>query len=274
MATTVRTIRRLEARDVVFAYEQGADVLKGVGATVESGVVSGMVGPNGSGKSTLLRLLCGLLEPQQGAVELDGRPLRSMAARARARVVAFLPQGVDPAFSLTVAEAVSLGRYPRLGPLAGLGAEDIEVVERCLRDTETEDLRSREFLTLSGGERQRVLLATILAQEPDLLLLDEPTSALDIHHQVEVMALLRRLAETGYGVGVVTHDLNLAARFCDAVLLLSQDHAVLAQGAPEEVLTEPLLSEAYGWPIRVTRHPTMGAPLVSAEVPRTEDAAR
>lgn len=259
--------RALKAQDVAFAYEAGRDVFEGVNAAARSGSFGGIVGPNGSGKSTLLRVLCGLLRPRTGQVTLDGRPLRSFSGRERARRVAFLPQAVNPAFALTVFEVVCLGRYPHVGALAGLRRRDVDVAERCLADTATEGLRHRDFLTLSGGERQRVLLASILAQEPDLLLLDEPTSALDIHHQIEIFALLRRLAKEGYGVAVVTHDLNLAARFCDDVVLLSEEHGVLASGEPETVLTEERLSRAYGAPIRVTRHPITGTLLITAEPP-------
>jgi len=260
--------RTIEADTIAFAYEEGADVLTGVNATVRCGVMTGIVGPNGSGKSTLLRVLCGLLHPRSGRVTLDGTPLHALSARARARTLAFLPQAVNPAFSLTVFEVVCLGRYPRTRLLAGLGEGDFEVARRCLRDTATETLAQREFLSLSGGERQRVLLASILAQQPDLLLLDEPTSVLDIHHEVEVFCLLRRLSRDGYGIAVVTHDLNLAAQYCDTVVLLSQDHGVLAAGEAVEVLTEAHLSQAYGTAIRVGVHPFTGAPLIAAQPPK------
>lgn len=259
--------RCLAAESVSFAYEPGAPVLRGVDTAVRSGVVTGIVGPNGSGKSTLLRLLCGLLKPVAGRVVLDGRPLGAFPARDRARSVAFLPQGIQPVFSLTAFEVVCLGRFPHAGPLGALQARDREVAHRCMHDTATDDLARRSFMELSGGERQRVLLASILAQEPDLLLLDEPTAALDIHHEAEVFALLARLARDGFGVGVVTHDLNLAARFCDALVLLSHEHDVLASGAPPEVLAENNLTAAYGSPIRVGVHPFTGTPLVHAEQP-------
>jgi len=189
----------LEAAGVTFAYEGGDDVLEAVGATVRSGELTAIVGPNGAGKSTLLRVLCGLLAPAAGVVRLDGNPLASFSGRERARRIAFLPQAVNPAFALSVTEVVSLGRYPHVGALGTLQARDHEVVARCLVDTETAGLGSRDFMTLSGGERQRVLLASILAQEPDLLLLDEPTSALDIHHQIDIFTLLLRLTRNGYG---------------------------------------------------------------------------
>ena len=193
-------------------------------------------------------------------------------ARERARTLGFLPQTVTPAFALTVFEVVCLGRYPHLGALGAPGPHDREVARRCMHDTETDHLAARDFMTLSGGERQRVLLASILAQEPNLLLLDEPTSALDVHHQVEIFALLRILAGRGYGIGVVTHDLNMAARFCDRLVLLSMEEGLLAHGRPAEVLTEPLLSKAYDARIRVCDHPITGTPLITAETPLDGDA--
>jgi iron complex transport system ATP-binding protein len=259
--------RSLRADSVSFAYEPGRSVFKDVSATVSSGEIVGIVGHNGSGKSTLLRVLSGLLHEEVGCVYLDDHRLREIGRRDRARAIAFLPQLVNPAFALTAFEVVCLGRYPHAGPLGALGAHDREVAARCMLDTETSGLERRDFLTLSGGERQRVLLASILAQEPDLLLLDEPTSALDIHHQIEIFSLLQRLAGTGYGIGVVTHDLNLAARYCNRILLLGLGEGLLAQGAPESVLTEDLLSRAYTAPIRVCKHPITGTLLVTATEP-------
>ena len=259
--------RCLQAQNLTFAYEAGHDIFTRVNAALQSGEMLGLVGPNGCGKSTFLRVFCGLLKARAGQVLLDGKPLSGYSSVERARVVAFLPQAVNPAFALSVFEVVCLGRYPHMSTFGALGPHDREVIERCLRDTEVATLRTRDFMTLSGGERQRVLLASILAQEPDLLLLDEPTSALDIHHQIEIFALLERLASDGYGVAVVTHDLNLAARYCDRLLLLAGTHEVLADGKPENVLTEDLLSRTYGARIRVSRHPETGAPLIWAESP-------
>jgi iron complex transport system ATP-binding protein len=263
----------LRAESVSFAYEPGRPVFNSVNASVAGGETIGLVGPNGSGKSTLLRVMCGLLRPQGGGVLLNGKPLAGYPGRDRARRVAFLPQAVNPAFALSVFEVVCLGRYPHTGAFGALGPRDKEAAERCMRDTEVEHLRARDFLTLSGGERQRVLLASILAQEPEILLLDEPTSALDIHHQTEIFSLLDRLAhgrQGGYGILVVTHDLNLAARFCDRILLMGLDHSMLAEGPHDSVLTEPLLSRAYRAPIRVSRHPETGAHLIWADAPREE----
>lgn len=261
----------LTAESVACAYDRERPVFARAGVTLRSGELVALAGPNGSGKSTLLRVLCGLLKPRAGRVTIDGRSLSSLGGRERARMIAFLPQAVNPAFALSVFEVVSLGRYPHLAGIGAMRPHDKEVVERCLRATETADLRAREFMTLSGGERQRVLLASILAQEPALLLLDEPTSALDIHHQIEIFALLEHLAREGYGIAVVTHDLNLAARFCDRLVLLAKGRDVVAAGAPAAVLTPEVLSDAYGAPIRVATHPITGAPLVWAETPPREE---
>lgn len=263
--------RVLEAQDIAYAYERGRPVLRAVSVSVRPGVLLGILGPNGSGKSTLLRVLCGLLHCSAGRVTLGGKPVSGLPGRERARALGFLPQTVHPTFSLNAFEAVCLGRHPHRGALGGLTAADLAVARRCMRDTESEYLASRPFLSLSGGERQRVLLAGILAQEPALLLLDEPTSALDLHHAADVFALLRRLTRQDYGAAVVTHDLNLAAQFCDEVLLLSSDHAVAAAGPPEQVLTSAHLSAAYGAAIQVAPHPLAGTPLAAA-APRGKEA--
>ncbi|MFO7976413.1 MAG: ABC transporter ATP-binding protein [Candidatus Hydrogenedentota bacterium] len=254
--------RRLESQSVSFAYVPEAPVLADVDVGVSGGEVVGIIGPNGSGKSTFLRVLCGFLRPDKGHVLLDDRPLRTISSRDRANILAFLPQTVTPAFALSAFEVVLMGRYPRLGPLGAPSAHDRNVALRCMRETQTADLRNRDFGTLSGGERQRVLLASILAQEPDLLLLDEPTAALDIHHQAEIFVLLRELAGNGYGVAVVTHDLNVAGQFCDRLVLMSSRARIVAQGTSRQVLTAELLSGAYESPIVVTEHPITGTPLV------------
>lgn len=259
---------RVQAESVSFAYDTGAPVLERAGAAVNSGELLGIVGPNGSGKSTLLRLLAGVLKPKAGHVLIDGKEAFQITPRQRARIIGFLPQTVNPIFSMRVLEVVCLGRFPHLGAFGAPAAHDYAIADRCLRDTETVSLRERDFLSLSGGERQRVLLASILAQEPRLLLLDEPTSALDVHHQIEIFTLLGRLRAAGFGIAVVTHDINLAARFCDRILLLGQtSRGVIAAGVPAEVVTERLLSTAYGAPIRVCTHPLTNTPLVTVDTP-------
>lgn len=248
-----------------FAYEPEKTVLENVSAALAPGELLGIVGPNGCGKSTLLRLLAGALRPAAGEVRIGGRPAASLTPLQRARAVGILPQQVNPIFAMRVHDAVCLGRFPHVGAFGALTAHDRAVADRCLDETETAALRDRDFLSLSGGERQRVLLASVLAQEPRALLLDEPTSSLDVHHQVDLFALLRRLRNAERGIAVVTHDISLAARFCDRMALLGHAaRGVLAEGTADTVVSEALLTEAYGAPVRVCTHPLTGTPLVTA----------
>lgn len=256
----------LAADRLNYAYSPGAPVLSDVSARLETGAVTGIIGPNGAGKSTLLQLLCGLLVPESGAVTLDDKPLAAYTSRARARIVAYMPQSVQPTFSLSVREVVALGRYPHLGPFGALGAPDYAIVDQCLAQTETEAFATRDFLSLSGGERQRVVLASVLAQEPRILLLDEPTSALDLPHETAFFGQLRQLSARDLGVVVVTHDINMAAQFCDQLLLLGRNHTLVRQGPPTDVLTAEYLTEAYGSPLVVTAHPVSGTPFVTAPI--------
>jgi len=256
----------ITAEGLSFSYTPGAPVVAGVTATLPAGEITGIIGPNGAGKSTLLQLFCGLLEPDAGTVALDGRPLGAYSARARARIVGYMPQSVQPTFSLSVRDVVALGRYPHLGPLGTLGAPDYAIIDHCLAQTETEPLADRDFLSLSGGERQRVVLASVLAQEARLLLLDEPTSALDLPHEVAFFRQLRELAARELGIVVITHDINMAAQFCDRLLLIGCGHTLVAEGPPAAVLTEAALTEAYGSALAVGTHPMTGAPFVTVPV--------
>jgi iron complex transport system ATP-binding protein len=255
---------------VAFAYHQ-RDLLTDVTLSVPAGGFGALLGPNGSGKSTLLRLMLGRLRPAAGQVRLFGRPVGEIEAGERAKLVGYLPQEVRAAYPFRVAQVVLMGRYPHLG--FGLEtARDLAIAEACLARTETAHLAAREFDTLSGGEKQRVLLASVLAQEPRVLLLDEPTAALDIHHQHEVMELLARLSRDGLAICLVTHDLNLAARWCPLVWLLHRG-VVAASGAPAEVLTADTLSQVYGDRLRVVPDPDLGGPLVLGPLPTRQEGA-
>ena len=254
----------LVASQVAFSY--GANpVLRGVDLCLAAGECTALLGPNGGGKSTLLRLLLGRLTPSAGEVRLFGRPVSQLDGTERARQVGYLPQEVSATYPYSVAEVVLMGRWPHLA--FGLeSAHDLEVARGCLERTATAHLAQRSFSTLSGGEKQRVLLASVLAQEPRLLLLDEPTAALDIHHQHEVMELLAGLAAERLAVCVVTHDLNLAARYCQHLCLLHEGR-IAAVGSPAEVLTAEVLSRVYGERLRVVADPDLGGPLVLSPLP-------
>ena len=243
-----------------FRYGDGNFELRDIAVDMRRGEVVGIVGPNGSGKSTLLRLMSGLLRPAAGRVELEGAPVGSYGRRRLATRLAFLPQSPEASFAFTVRQVVAMGRYPYQRGLGFLSDEDVAVVEEALAQTDSEHLAGRRFTTLSGGEKQRVLVASILAQRPAVMLLDEPAGALDIHHRADLFDLLWGLSRTGIAVVLVTHNLNAASQFCDRLLLLSQGRLVRG-GAPADVMDEELLSEVYGAEVRVVRNPVTGTPM-------------
>jgi iron complex transport system ATP-binding protein len=224
--------------------------LDGVSCDVVPGRLLAVVGPNGSGKSTLLRALLGLLELEGGEVTLKGRPIAAWRRPDIATLIGVVSQREEILFPLRVEETVLLARYARLGPLAPVGAADRAAVRSALERCDAWSLRNRHTDTLSGGEWQRVRVARALAQEPEALLLDEPTVALDVRHEMEVFELVRELADGGLAALVVTHHLNLAARYADAMILLDQGRLV-AHGAPTEVLRADVLSAVFGWPVAV-----------------------
>lgn len=233
----------LEGKRVGFAYGTHR-VLDAVDLELKSGELVALVGPNGAGKSTLLKVLLGWLEPDRGRVEVAGRPLSGMSRRDVAKKIAFVPQEARVDFAFTSRELVTMGRMPYLGRFQPEGPEDVGAVERALDATETRALADRIVSELSGGERQRVQLARALAQETDILLLDEPTANLDIEHQLALLELVQRLVRDGRAAMVALHDLSLAARFADRVVVLASG-GIVAAGEPSEVFTEGLLERWF-----------------------------
>ncbi len=219
-------------------------VLAGVSVSFAPGTITAVVGPNGAGKSTLLSVLAGLRKPDQGIVTLDGADLQTMAPRTRAQRLAFLPQTPEIAWGVEVRTLVALGRTPFTGA-RGLSAEDEAAVDRALATAKVETLAHRNVLTLSGGERARVLLARALAGEPAWLLADEPLTGLDPGHQLDAADLMRGLARAGTGVIVTLHDLHMALRVADHVIVLT-DGRVAASGPARAALTPEILRMAYG----------------------------
>ncbi|TPE61003.1 ABC transporter ATP-binding protein [Sandaracinobacter neustonicus] len=223
----------------------GRPVLRDVSAAFAPGSVSVILGPNGAGKSTLLDAMAGLRAADAGTVRLNGVALADMPHRERARRIGYLPQGGEVHWNLRVHELVALGRLPHRGAFAGESGADRAAIARAMAAADVAALADRPVLALSGGERARVLLARVLAGEPELLLADEPLANLDPRHAVDALRLFRRAADAGAAVVLVLHDLQAAARAADQLLLLADGHC-LAQGDPAEVLTPALLAEAYG----------------------------
>lgn len=237
-------------------------VLCGVSLSVSPGEVLGIVGPNGSGKTTLLRLLTGEELPDKGEVRLDGRPLCDWSQREKARRLAVLPQEGLPSVPFTVREVVEMGRHPHQGFWPWAGERDRHVVESVLLETGLQADRDRHVDQLSGGERQRVAIAKAMAQDPRVLILDEPTTFLDIAHQLGMLDWIRSWSQReGIAVLIVLHDLNLAALYCDRILMLKEG-TCFAQGSPSEILTPDRIRKVYGVQPVLTRHPVTHAPQV------------
>ena len=249
----------------------GRWVIDGIDATPPTGHLTGLLGPNGAGKTTLLRLVAGLLVPAVGAVLVGSSgaspvPVHTLGRRARARRIALLEQESASTVPLTVREVVALGRIPYRtlwGADPGAGA-----VDRALAHAHADHLADRPWSDLSGGERQRVHIARALAQEPELLLLDEPTNHLDVSAQLSLLAFVRDLAVTAVAA---LHDLNLAAAFCEHVLVLS-DGRLAAAGHPRDVLSPDLIRRVYGVDCDVLTHPRTGRPVIAFSEPPATSA--
>jgi iron complex transport system ATP-binding protein len=222
----------------------GRAVLTDISLALSPGHLVALVGPNGAGKTTLLRALAGLV-PSDGAIDVGGEALASLPLRERARRFAYLPQGHIVHWPLPARDIVALGRYPHgATDPARLSPKDTDAVLRAMRATDVMEFSERRVTELSGGERSRVALARVLAVEAPVVLADEPTSSLDPRHQIDVMKTLRAAADKNTLVIVVTHDLGLAARFADTVLVLS-DGRLVSQGAPADALSEQVMAEVF-----------------------------
>lgn len=252
----------LQLKEIDFGYEKRG-VLKGVSFKVGQGEIIGIIGPNGSGKTTLLKVIAGLLVPQQGKMFVRGGDIRQKSRRELAAIMAFVPQEFSLVFPFTVREIVMMGRYHHSGGLHFEGGNDYLIVEEAMARTDTLPFAGRLIAHLSGGERQRVLIARALAQQSEIMLLDEATAFLDIKHQLVLLELIKTLnKEKNLTVLVVTHDINLAARYTDRVILL-RGGRIHSMGRPAEVITASNIGEVYEADVLVDQNPRTGAPRVT-----------
>ena len=263
----------LSARAATYRYPgAGQDALRSVDVDVRAGELVALLGPNGSGKTTLVRLLLGTLRPAAGAIAVLGQPAHEWSRPEMARAVGVVVQREEPAFPITVRQTAALGRYPRHGPWEALGEADRAAVDRALQRCDVLHLADRWVSTLSGGEWQRVRLARALAQEPRALVLDEPTANLDLGHEMEAFELLADLVRGERLAGlIITHHVNLAARYADRLVVLHRG-AVRAAGPPAAALTREVLEEVYAWPVELTnwRGVPQFVPLKRTETDKTD----
>jgi iron complex transport system ATP-binding protein len=241
----------------------GTEILSGVDLAVDAGELVGLVGPNGAGKTTLLRAVRGTLGPDSGTVSVVGHSMHDIGSKAASRLVATVPQDTSLAFEFSVRETVEMGRTPHLPRFGGMGEDDHDTVERAMDRADVTAFADRPVTDVSGGERSRVLLARALAQATPLLLLDEPTASLDLNHQRRTFDTVADLTASGRAAVAAIHDLNLAARYCDRLVVVAGG-GVLAKGPPEEVLDNGTLRSAFDADAVVTQNPVTERPRVTA----------
>lgn len=255
---------RLAGESLRIGYN-GRVVSDGLNVEIPDGSFTAIIGPNACGKSTLLRALSRLIQPERGRVVLDGQAISSYSSKEVARRLGLLPQSATAPDGITVVDLVARGRFPHQGAFRQWSPDDEEAVTRALEATGVRDLAERQLDELSGGQRQRVWISMVLAQDTPTLLLDEPTTFLDIVHQIEVLELCRRLHRSGgYTLVAVLHDLNLAFRYADHLIMMREGRLV-ATGAPAEIVTAELLYEVFALRARVIPDPVSGTPLVIPE---------
>ena len=254
---------RLQAHDLAVGYAD-RQIINSLDLAIPDGLFTVIVGPNACGKSTLLRSLARLLPAAAGSVTLDGQPLTSYDSKALARQIGLLPQSPSAPDGLSVADLVARGRYPHQGLFRQWSEADESAVEAAMAAADVTGLRDRGVEELSGGQRQRVWLAMALAQETSLLLLDEPTTYLDMSHQLEVLDLAQRLVAAGTTVVAVLHELHLAFRYADHLIVMHSGE-IVAQGHPNDIVTADLIEGVYDLPCRIIADPVSHTPLVIPE---------
>lgn len=235
---------QINIRNLHFSFKQNEPVLSDVNCTLNSGNMYGLIGPNGAGKSSLLKLILNILAAQQGTISINEKATSNFSRKLLAQQIAFVPQDTQINFEFCVEDIVRMGRNPYLGRFQTLSEQDYALVDTAIEKTELSHLRARKINTLSGGERQRVLIARAIAQNTPIILLDEATANLDIAHQLDVFYLCKQLSQEGKLVLAAIHDLNMAARFCDQLLLLAQKN-IKAAGTPELVLSQENLKTFF-----------------------------
>jgi len=254
----------IQVENVNFWYLEN-QVLRDLNFSITDGEFVGIIGPNGAGKSTLLKLINRLLIPGKGRISLHRKPLRFYSPKELARLIGYVQQDFSTTFNYTALDIVLMGRFPHQKALAFDTAEDVRISLQAMESTDCHYLKSRDFHTLSGGEKQRVVLASALAQEPQILLLDEPTSSLDLRHQVHFYQILLKLKnERKMTILTVTHDINLAVQFCERIIILKEG-AIVADGLTRNILQKEILQYTYDVLVQILPNPANGLPLIFPE---------
>jgi len=258
MECSSRVIIKVE--DLVYRYDS-VNALDGLTFEIERGEFVGLVGPNGSGKTTLLNCLSKLYTPQNGYILLDGHDLRELTPLEGAKIYAVVPSEFPVDMNISIVDTVLLGRYPHFEGFWWENERDEEIALNAMEKLNVSGFADRKLGELSSGEKQRVMIAKALAQEAKVLLIDEPVAYLDLGYQLEIMEMLRNLANEGVTILAAMHQLNLAVKYCDKLIVLKQGR-VVACGKPEEVVTQRLIEDVYGVKSIVQKIPEAGLVII------------
>ncbi len=248
----------INIKGVTYSYGRG-DVLKGLTLDIHDHQFTALLGPNGSGKTTLLKLVSGAMKPDDGKVMIGDQNIYTMDTRTRAKAMSYVQQFFSSTFSYTVFEVAAMGRYPHIARFQGMKPMDIDIINRSLDEAGVIHLKKRSITELSGGELQRVMLARSLAQQSPWMLLDEPVNHLDIRHRTDILNAVRKRVDSGRAALCVLHDVNLASRYADRIVLM-KDGEIYKDGTPHEVLTEHNIETLYQVRVKVMHegnHPTI-----------------
>ena len=249
----------IKIKNISWAYN-GTKVLDNVSLNIKPGTFTGILGPNGAGKTTLLKLILNLLQAEKNSILIKGKDIRIYSRKSLAKIEAYVPQSVKIDFNFTVEQVVMMGRTPFLGRFDRESSNDIKIAEWAMKETGVLELKEKLITHLSGGELQRVVIARALTQEPTILALDEPTSHLDIHHQINILSIIRSLAKRkSLTIVAVLHDVNHALEYCDNLFLLNQGK-IVNSGSPEKVITPEIMEEVYNLNVKITKNPFTGNP--------------
>lgn len=254
-------MQAINVKNLNWSYDQ-KEILKDISLKIEGGLFTGIIGPNGSGKTTMAKLLSKLLKTTKKTIFIEDQDLSDIKISQLAKSMAMVPQTTNITYDLTAYEVVLLGRTPHLKRFQQESQADYDIVKAVMEETDTWQYKDRLVHQLSGGERQRVIIARALAQEPEILILDEPVTYLDVHHQIQVMGLIKQLSKTrNMTIVTIIHDLNYALKYCDQVMML-HDGQVFKYGQPIEVVTKENILEVYDLDVNIMEHPVTQLPLV------------
>ncbi|MFW6119663.1 MAG: ABC transporter ATP-binding protein [Petrotogales bacterium] len=251
----------IQIRDLFYSYTD-VNVLKGINLSLKKGEVLGVLGPNGSGKTTLLKIIAGILKDYNGSLKINGKEVKSYSTKELAKIVSFVPQEFNPTFNFKCNTIISFGRNPHINFFGGFTKEDFEIIDHAMSEADVDNLKNRYYFTLSGGEKQRVVIAKTFAQKGQILLLDELTTHLDPGHAQKISRIImEKIKKESLTTFMVAHDVNEAIAFSQKLVFIKEGD-VIAEGKPEDIVSEKLIRTVYGAKSAIIENPLTKKPYV------------